>query len=189
MTNNEKTEIDELKKQIHELHSLLSNLETYVKVTGVQNYQKVINYNINYSKISYLQKNHKLREKLNDDCVLMIKARLNDDFTEFCRLCCLQIELVVDHFIRFYSHKNLIDLEQTPNNTIKSITVIATGEKYKKESYEFLPLSDKVEFCCNMIMNKSNEEKITKIKQIINRLIKNERNKGSHRDAFDIPFI
>lgn len=193
MTDNQQKEINELKKQINELQGLLSNLETYIKVVGIEDYKRVMKYNIDYSKVSYLQKNDKLREKLADDCALMVRARCKDDFNEFCRRACLQIELIVDFFIRYQKHRNVIQLEMNPNNNnaIKSITIIDRDQKYEytrgEKNYDFLPFSNKLEFCCDMITNDKNIDKVQKIKKTINYLVKNERDSGSHRDASDIP--
>lgn len=112
MSNNQQKEINELKKQINELQGLIKKLETYIKVTDIEDYRRIVKYNIDYSEISYLQKNHKLREKLDDDCALMVRARCNEDFTEFCRLACIQIELIVDYFIRYQEKIGVIEVDK-----------------------------------------------------------------------------
>lgn len=188
-----KTEIEQLQDQINQLQELIKNLETYIKVIGVEDYKKVIEYNIDYSKISYLQSNSDLKEKLTGDCIFMVRNRWKDNFSEFCRFACLQIELIVDYFIRYQEKMGVIQVDRInlKNTTaIKSITLIENrDEPYISKYSNFLPLSDKVKFCCDMLTTNNNKSKIENLEKIINNLITDERNLASHRSSSDIELI
>ena len=94
----------EMSQKIDDIKELLVKIENYIKVTDYEGYRQVnkLLQSIDYSSLDYLRKkeNSDLKEQLNYDCRMMIRARMKDDFSEFCRYAALQIELLMDEFMK-----------------------------------------------------------------------------------------
>lgn len=94
----------EMSQKIDDIKELLVKIENYIKVTDYEGYRQVnkLLQSIDYSSLDYLRKeeNSDLIEQLNYDRRMMVRARMKDDFSEFCRYAALQIELLMDEFMK-----------------------------------------------------------------------------------------
>ena len=61
----------------------------------------------------------------------MIRAKIKDDFHEFCRFAYLQIELMIDVFIKEKKSLNQIDVTKKDGRKGSYIeSIVATGKTY-----------------------------------------------------------
>lgn len=162
----------------------LDKLENYIKVTGYEEYKRINYYTeeIGYSEIDYLKKNKDLREQLEHDFRMMSRARLRDDFLEFCRYATLQIELIIDQFIEELERGGKINIERGEYNKIDSI-------QYSNQNYKGTNRY-KIQFCLDFMRSssKGNENIIAEYNQykdIIDKIFR-LRNLASHRGASPI---
>ncbi|MFM7573275.1 MAG: hypothetical protein ACKO4S_09115 [Snowella sp.] len=139
----------EMSQKIDDIKELLVKIENYIKVTDYEGYRRVNSLleSMDYSSLDYLRQKHnlKLRDQLNYDCRMMVRARMKDDFSEFCRYAALQIEWLMDEFMK---KQNLISYDE--KNRIRY--------EYKSEngkSVELTTVREKIEFCTKFI-NKEN---------------------------------
>ncbi|MBD2730818.1 hypothetical protein H6G96_32000 [Nostoc sp. FACHB-892] len=162
----------DLFKEIENLKEKLSDLENYIKVNDYESYKRVQEYMsiIPYSALDYLKKNEWLRKQLEFDYRMMIRARIDDDFLEFCRYANFQIELMIDVFIKAQEEKGDITIERGDFGEIKSII------NHKQKNYGGNNL-DKLDFCLDSIGHNKRP-----MKEIIRKIVK-LRNIASHRDA------
>lgn len=162
----------DLFKEIENLKEKLNDLENYIKVNDYESYKRVQEYMsiIPYSALDYLKKNEWLRKQLEFDYRMMVRARIDDDFLEFCRYANFQIELMIDVFIKAQEEKGYITIERGKFGEIKSI-INNNQKNYGGTNLE------KLDFCLDSIgHNKS------PMKEIIRKIMK-LRNIASHRDA------
>jgi len=178
------------------LEELVKIIATYIKITSYEEYNKIKEYtkNIDYSQIDYLKENEELREQLEEDCVMMCRARLKDNFIEFCRRATLQIELIIDKFIKELekSDKISVNRDQKNQHIINSIQVNNDDNipNYKGDFH------NKFKFCLNYIniyMDENNKyqetiQKLNNNRQIIHHSIE-LRNRASHRDSSQLNII
>ena len=162
-----------LLKEIESLKEQINKLENYIKVNDYQTYKQVQKYMsmIDHNTLDYLKKNEGLRKQLEFDYRMMIKARIEDDFLEFCRYATFQIELLIDVFIKSQEQYGKISIERGDFGEIKLIRV--GGDR----TYEG-KIMKKLDFCLDSIQIDNKVEIITVIKNIINL-----RNVVSHRDS------
>ncbi|HLP91312.1 MAG TPA: hypothetical protein VK184_22360 [Nostocaceae cyanobacterium] len=161
-----------LLQEIENLKEKLNKLENYIKVSDYETYKRVQQYMsiIDYFTLDFLKKHENLRKQLEFDYRMMVRARIEDDFIEFCRYANFQIELMVDIFIKFQEENGNITIDRGDFDEIKLIT-----DKNQK-TYEGTNRK-KLDFCLDTIgLNKREMKNI-----IIN--IMNLRNIASHRDA------
>lgn len=162
-----------LSKEIESLKEQINKLKNYIKVNDYQNYQQVQKYMsmISYEDLDYLKKHGGLRKQLEFDYRMMIRARIEDDFLEFCRYANFQIELLIDVFIKAHEQNGNITIEKGKYDEIKLIKV--DDNKY----YEGTHL-EKLKFCLDTIQMNNKHEIIKVIMNILHL-----RNIASHRDS------
>lgn len=178
------------------LEKLVKLIENYIKITGYEEYYKIKRYtkNIDYLSIDYLKKNPELREQLEEDFVMMCRARLKDDFIEFCRRATLQIELIIDKFIKELEQAGKISVnrDQSNPNIINSIQISNDNNEYKGYFH------NKFDFCLDYIQKNMVESYEKQEQKIIKRLNDNReiihncielRNRASHRDSSKLNII
>lgn len=175
------------------LEELVKLIDTYIKITSYEEYNQVKEYTkyINYSNIDYLKKNPELKEQLEEDFIMMCRARLKDDFIEFCRRATLQIELMVDKFIKELEKANKIYVNRDQSNP----NIINSIESHDNNEYKGY-FHNKFNFCLDYIQNNMVEsyEKQETIKRLNNNraIIHNcieLRNWASHRDSSNLNII
>ncbi|MEH1943949.1 MAG: hypothetical protein V7L01_27530 [Nostoc sp.] len=162
----------DLFKEIENLKEKLNDLENYIKVNDYESYKRVQQYMsiIPYFALDYLKKNEWLRKQLEFDYRMMVRARIDDDFLEFCRYANFQIELMIDVFIKAQEERGDITIERGNFGEIKLII------NKNQKNYEGTNLA-KLEFCLDSIgYNKP------PMKEIIRKIMR-LRNIASHRDA------
>ncbi len=165
-------------KKLEELSKTISKLENYIKVIGYEDYKRINKYieKSRYSSIDYLNKNTALKEQLEYDFRMMLRAMIKDDFLEFCRYANLQIELMVDEFIKVVdSSDQNITVTRNQWGAIDKIEINDRTEGSSK-SYKGTNL-EKLEFCIDLA-NITKENMKNSIKKIMKL-----RNIASHRDA------
>lgn len=159
-----------LRQEIDSLKEIVKKLANYIKVTDYENYRRVNQHLIDYDALDYLKTNQWLREQLEYDHRMMIRARINDDFLEFCRYANLQIELMIDVFIKVLEERQEIEVERGEYNELTKI--IKDTKEYKGTNWE------KLNFCLDLINLNEN----INIKDTIIKVMK-IRNIASHRDC------
>jgi hypothetical protein len=125
-----------LEEDIRDLKRVIKNLENYIQVLDEETYSRIereaakIDYS-NNQLFPYLRKDSGLREVLEHDCRKMIRAKIKDDFHEFCRFAYLQIELMIDVFIKEKKSLNQIDVTKKDGRKGSYIeSIVATGKTY-----------------------------------------------------------
>jgi hypothetical protein len=154
-----------------ETRELLDNIFNFIKVINYEDYRRIKKYILPYSSYDYFKKNNPLREQLEFDCIMMIRARLQDNFLEFCRYTYLQVEILIDAMIQTKHQKEEIEIEIGDYGQIKGLKVKSCGKFYKNT----------INFCFQKInLDHQNRSIIYLVKEL--------RNIVSHRDA-SIPEI
>ncbi|MDH6074719.1 hypothetical protein NWP30_10325 [Chrysosporum ovalisporum CS-1034] len=107
-------------KEIEDLKEKIKKLENYIKVKDYKYYNQVKKYmsEIDYYSLDYLKKNLAVREQLEFDYRMMVRARIENDFLEFCRYADCQIELMIDLLIKSKKYKGEDD-NREPNHIEK----------------------------------------------------------------------
>ncbi|MEB3122348.1 MAG: hypothetical protein VKL41_14125 [Snowella sp.] len=163
----------EMSQKIDDIKELLVKIENYIKVTDYEGYRQVnkLLQSIDYSSLDYLRKeeNSDLIEQLNYDCRMMVRARMKDDFREFCRCASLQVELLLDEFILKMEEFRIIEVLSRENEKPTEIKVLSNNKELKIKS-----IQQKIDFCLTKINMLNTNKSISLIFKI--------RNLGSHRD-------
>jgi hypothetical protein len=171
----------EMSQKIDDIKELLVKIENYIKVTDYEGYRQVnkLLESIDYFSLDYLRKaeNFKLKEQLNNDCHMMVRARIKDDFREFCRYASLQVELLLDEFIikmensgrikvteRIYDNKKISKIKKSDNNQEDNNQEILVETIQQKIDYVLMEIN-----------------KINRYKNV--SLVFQVRNFASHRDT------
>jgi hypothetical protein len=147
-----------------------------IKVTDYEGYRQVnkLLESIDYFPLDYLRKaeSFKLKEQLNDDCHMMVRARIKDDFREFCRYASLQVELLLDEFIIKMKNSGRVEITETSYDNKKIIKIKNLGN-----NQEILveTIQQRIDYVL-MTMNKVNKCKNVSLMFQI-------RNFASHRDT------
>lgn len=86
---------------------------------------------VDYSQYNFLQNNTKIKEQIEKDSYFAFKARIRDDFVEFCRCISLQLEILTDYFCKLDSntHETLY-----PKQRIKPFLERVCNNKLDDES-------------------------------------------------------
>jgi hypothetical protein len=61
---------------------------------------------VDYSQYNFLKDNPQIKKQIENDSYLAFKARIRDDFVEFCRCISLQLEILTDYFCKLDSNTN-----------------------------------------------------------------------------------
>lgn len=170
----------EVENELNQLKEIIKKLENYVKVTGYEEYKRINQYTeeLRYSSVNYLMKHSWLKEQLEFDFRMMLRARIKDDFIEFCRYANLQIELMIDEFIKALENENRIKVKKGNFNEINSIEFNDTRANSESNAKRYGGTNlEKLDFCLDFM--DINDERT---KEIIKNIMK-FRNIASHRDA------
>lgn len=160
---------NELTRKIQQLEEKTKKLENYLKVFHFEDYQRVNDYmgKLNYLSLDYIKKNTDLKEQLIFYYRMMIRARIKNDFLEYCRFAVMQIELITGHFLEELEKRGEIKIQRGDYNRIERIN----GEKAPY-------LIDKVVFFLQFLQCQNRE----KLKEVFDNTIK-LRNIISHADS------
>ncbi len=160
---------DKLTQKIQQLEEKTKKLENYIKVFHFEDYQRVNDHmgKLNYLPLDYIKKNSDLKEQLIFYYRMMIRARVKNDFLEYCRFAVLQIELITGHFLTQMETREAIEIERGIYDRIEQVDG-------KNASY----LIDKVKICLEILQCKNSQE----IENVFNNTIK-LRNIISHADS------
>jgi hypothetical protein len=157
-------------KEIEDLKEKIKKLENYIKVKDYEYYNQVKKYmsEIDYYSLDYLKKNLAVREQLEFDYRMMVRARIKNDFLEFCRYADCQIELMVDLLIKSKKYKG------------EMVDLLIKSKKYKGEDDNSKPNhTEKLEYCLKLIQYND----IENIRETFHK-IRDLRNIVSHRETF-----
>ena len=170
-----------LEEEMKHLKKVIKNLENYIQVLDEETYSRIereaskIDYS-DYQLFPYFSKKSIIRKQLEQDFRKMIRAKIKDDFHEFCRFAYLQIELMIDIFIKEKENLNQITVGRQNGKKVSYITSIfvkSTGETYRGEAPQ------KLKFCCHLIFSHERSENYQrKIEEIMDN-----RHFASHRDS------
>lgn len=61
---------------------------------------------VDYSQFNFLKDKVQIKRQIENDSYLAFKARIRDDFVEFCRCISLQLEILTDYFYKLDSNTN-----------------------------------------------------------------------------------
>ena len=136
---------ENLSKEIEHLKEKITKLENYIKVNDYEDYNNVHKYIsfIDYFALDYIKKHEWLGKQLNFDYRMMVRARIKNDFLEFCRYAYLQIELMIDVFITEQERRGEITVERNEYNEIKVFK--------DKNNNTYEGSKRKLEFCLQLI--------------------------------------
>jgi hypothetical protein len=164
----------EISQSIDVIEELLVKIENYIKVTDYEGYHQVnkLLQCINYFSLDYLKKaeNSDLKDQLRYDCRMMVRARMKDDFREFCRYASLQVELLIDEFILKMENFGQIEILNREYEKPTKIKILSNNEQL-----EIKYIQQKIDFCLATINLFNPNKSISLIFKI--------RNLGSHRDT------
>ncbi len=165
---------NELTRKIQQLEEKTKKLENYIKVFHFEDYQRVNGHmeKLNYLSLDYIKKNSDLKEQLIFYYRMMIRARVKNDFLEYCRFSVLQIELIVGDFLEELEERKEIQIDRGDYDRIEQIN----GNKAPH-------LINKVVFCLQFLECQNKET----LKEVFDNIIK-LRNIISHADS-DYPNI
>jgi len=116
---------------------------------------------------------------------MMSRARLRDDFIEFCRYAVLQIELMIDEFIRQLEKAGKISVTRGKyHNEIKKIHITNQENNAEEKKVYEGGVREKFQFCLDFMDNSVHvDQKSTQSKtELIKKIIK-LRNLASHVTA------
>ncbi|QHV00597.1 hypothetical protein [Synechocystis sp. CACIAM 05] len=163
----------EISQSIDVINELLVKIENYIKVTDYEGYRQVnkLLQSIDYFSLDYLKKaeNSDLKDQLRYDCRMMVRARMKNDFREFCRYASLQVELLIDEFILKMEEFGQIEILDREYDKPTEIKILSKNEQLKIKN-----IQQKIDFCLASINVINSNKSISLIFKI--------RNLGSHRD-------
>lgn len=136
---------------------------------------------VDYSQFNFLRKNADIKKQIENDAYLAFKARVKDDFVEFCRCISLQLEVITDYFYNYL----YTDTTEIPplKGRIKPFLEIICKDKVKKESkdiiYDIIDLRNIASHrdTFNLPINKQIEKKGRAVHLYVNNLKKEDQRK------------
>lgn len=164
----------EIAQKLDQVKKALDKIENYIKVIDCEGYSQVNSLvdSMDYFSLDYLKKNNPLRDKLKEDWQLMIRARIKDDFREFCRRASLQIELLLDELLHKMEDINKIEVLESKYGKISRIKIKETDQEV-----DVFNIQDRIDYCLNLIATNTGKRYIDV------SLIFKVRNLSSHRDV------
>jgi|GEM_PF-5562801 len=177
MENKSKNKFDTLEEnQSNILEDRVNMLENYIQVMDVETYSRIEKEfkKFHYPSVeasSFLSKNKEVQNQLRTDYIKMVRAKIKDDYPEFCRFAYLQIELLINAFIKVTKENGKIEIiENRDKDKDDLIKVKGTERQYR------LNAQGKLSFCLEEIQGA-----LPDLKNKINTIM-NVRNVSSHRD-------
>ena len=163
----------EIAQKLDQIKNVLEQIENYIKVTDLEGYSQVnrLADSMDYFSPDYLKKNRSLRDKLKEDWQMMIRARMKDDFGEFCRRASLQIELLLDELLYKMADISRIEILERRHNKISRIKINETNQEV-----DVFNIQDRIDYCLSLIAGSTGKRYIG-----VSLMFK-ARNLSSHRD-------
>jgi len=96
---------------------------------------------VDYSQYNFLRDNPQIKKQIENDSYLAFKARIRDDFVEFCRCISLQLEILTDYFCKLDSNTNEAPyLKKRIKPFLDKVCNDELDDKYKDAIYRIIDL-------------------------------------------------